>query len=86
VKIKLVVSGRAYPRAASLPDALDVDEGCTLAEALARVAAMLPDGQGLPSAGLVAVGGQHAGTVCRHSNPTLRDGEELVIVVPVAGG
>ncbi len=69
-----------------MPQVVELDNGCSLSAALAHVAALLPDGQDLPPQSLVAVAGEHLGTVRRHAETALCDGQELTLIVPVAGG
>ena len=63
-----------------LPDACSVDE------ALEAVAKLLPQGKRLPESCLIAVSGAHLGTLQNHRPHPLREGDELVIIAPVAGG
>jgi hypothetical protein len=86
MKIQLTISGRNYDAAASLPRELTLPEGASLQVALDRLAELLPDGQRLPNACLVAVSGQHVGTLRSASPRILRDGDELLLLAPVAGG
>jgi hypothetical protein len=85
MRVRLFVSGRGYHAAERLPEELSLDDHATLDDALLAVTALLPPG-GLGAEALVAVSGEHLGTVSRHRQRSLRDGEELVIIVPVAGG
>ena len=55
-------------------------------EALGVLAALMPEGKSLPKSCLVAVSGAHVGTVASHRPRVLRDGDELVLIAPVAGG
>lgn len=86
MKIRLMVSGRNYQAATQLPDELDLPEGSRLDEALARLEALMPEGANLSPNSLVAVSGTHVGTLAAHPNQPLIDGDELVVVAPVAGG
>lgn len=86
MNIRFIVSGRNYNLADSLPDRLSLEEGAGVTEAIAAVERLLPRGSSLPASCLVAVSGIHLGTVGRHSPRTLRDGDELVLIAPVAGG
>jgi hypothetical protein len=85
MRVRLFVSGRSYHAAERLPDELALDQHATLEDALLAVAALLPPG-GLSPEALVSVSGEHVGTVSRHTPRSLRDGDELVVIVPVAGG
>lgn len=86
VKIRLIVTGRAYHTAAGLPTELEVPEDATLKAAIDQVNALLPDDAPLPESCLISVSGQHAGTVGRFEDRTLQDGQEVTFVAPVAGG
>ncbi len=84
--IRLFISGRNYNLADGLPNELTLAKGATLDDALRSLSDLLPRGTRLPASCLVAVSGRHCGTVANHSQETLRDGDELVILAPVAGG
>lgn len=86
MKIRLVVSGRGYDAALNLPETFEMADGATVAEALEAVTVLLGNGQTLAPGCLVAVSGRHLGTVARYSDRSLADGDELVLVTPVAGG
>ena len=96
MNIKIVVTGRGYHLAANLPDVLSLDDGASLDAAIQRLNDALPDGEELPTSCMVAVNGEHVGTVgaarsagqdsAGKSSRTLQDGDELVFVSPVAGG
>jgi len=86
MRVHVVISGRNYDAAQSLPRELDLPEGCSLDEALSTLAALFPSGQRLPDSCLVAVSGVHLGTVRRHRPQQLKEGDELVLIAPVAGG
>ena len=86
MNIRLTISGRSYDVADSLPPAIELPQGSSLAEAIEHVAGLLPEGRTLPASCLVAVSGRHVGTLGRPAAHELRDGDELMIVAPVAGG
>ena len=86
MKVRLVVSGRNYDAARAIPEHLALPDGCSLDEALQAVAGLCPQGQGLPESCLVAVSGTHLGTLRSHKPQVLSDGDELVLIAPVAGG
>jgi len=86
MNIRVVFSGRGYDRAESIPASLDLPPGSTLSDALDLLAKRLPDEIQLPAACLIAVSGKHAGTVARHEACPLGEGDELVLIAPVAGG
>lgn len=86
MQVRLFISGRNYTLAEELPDRLTLPEDATLDDALDALAALLPGGKRLPASCLVAISGRHCGTVASHSAEKLRDGDELVVLAPVAGG
>jgi sulfur carrier protein ThiS len=86
MKLRLAICGRNYDAAAGLPAELPLPEGATLDDALAAVGRLLPPGRQLPESCLVALGGAHLGTLGRHAQAALRDGDELLLLLPVAGG
>ena len=73
------------------PPAVDAYGGTEFLEfavddALAELARQLPADQQLPQSCLVAVSGQHLGTIADHQPAQLADGAEMVLIAPVAGG
>ena len=86
MRLRVTISGRNYDALAAAPSCLELPDGASLDEALAAIAARLPAGVVLPDACLVAVSGTHLGTVKTRQARTLRDGDELLLVAPVAGG
>lgn len=86
MKIRLFMTGRAYHHASALPAELELPDGATMREALDAVAAILPNGVQLASSSLIALGGEHVGSVGKFANRPLHAGEELTIIAPVAGG
>ena len=86
MKVGIVVSGRSYDAAETIPEHLTLPDASSVDEALRAVAKLLPDGKRLPASCLVAVSGTHLGTLQNHRPHVLRDGDELVIIAPVAGG
>ena len=86
MKIRVVLTGRSYHTAASLPAELELDEGASLDDALNQINAALTAEAALPESCLIAIGGQHVGTVASHPDITLQDNQELVLIAPVAGG
>ncbi len=86
MKVRVVISGRSYDAAAAMPEQLTLPEGASVDDALQALADHLPGGSGLPASCLVAVSGTHLGTVGSHQPHVLRDGDELLLIVPVAGG
>lgn len=86
MKVRVVISGRSYETAESVPQQLMLPDACSVDEALEAVAKLLPEGRRLPESCLVAVSGTHLGTLQNHRPHPLRDGDELVVIAPVAGG
>ncbi len=86
MNIQVVITGRGYDAAAEVPERVSLPDGCGLDEALRTLATMMPGGKGLPESCLVAVAGNHLGTVGSHGPCVLRDDDELMIIAPVAGG
>ena len=86
MQLRLFISGRNYNLAEGIPDRMSLPDGATLDDALEALKGLLPGGTWLPASCLVAVSGRHCGTVASHSGEKLRDGDELVVLAPVAGG
>ena len=86
MKLRLVISGRSYDAADGMPEQLTLPEGSSLDDALEAVAQLMPDGKKLPESCLLAVSGTHLGTWRDHKPHRLSDGDELVVIAPVAGG
>ncbi len=86
LNVQIVFVGRRYDAAESLPDRLCLAEGATLDDALKTIAEQLPDDHPLLASCLVAVSGTHLGTLADHRPRTLKDGDELLLIAPVAGG
>ena len=86
MRIPLLVTGRRYHLAASLPEALELPAGSTVDDALRALTTRLPDGDAFPPSCLVAVSGEHLGTIAAHRPRTLAADDELLLIAPVAGG
>lgn len=86
MRVRVVVTGRGYHASADLPSELELPAAATIDDALAALAERLPADAPLADSCLLAVAGKHLGTVAQHPSQELRDGDELVIVAPVAGG
>ena len=86
MKIQVSYTGRGYQSATLLPSDITLGDDSTVDDALGLLAKELPDDQQLPPSCLLAVSGEHIGTVGDHSNRPLRDGDELILLAPVAGG
>ena len=86
MKVRVLLTGRGYHNALELPPQIELPEKATVEDALAKLSALLPAGEALPSTCLVSVSGQHLGAVSSYEPCALRDGDELVLIAPVAGG
>ena len=86
MKIRVVLSGRGYDAADAVPKEWELPQGSTLDALLQAIRERLPKGRELPASCLVAVAGTHLGTAACHAPHELRDGDEVVLIAPVAGG
>jgi len=85
MKIRITYLGRSYQHAETLPEQIELADESSLASAVEQVNTLLGDAE-LPSSCLVTVSGEHVGSVAHFTDRTLRDGDELVLIAPVAGG
>ena len=83
--IRITYLGRSYQHAETLPAQIELKAGETVADAVRAVNALMPETE-LPGSCLVTVAGQHLGSVANFTDRPLADGEELVLIAPVAGG
>lgn len=86
MKVSLVITGRHYDVSDTVPDSIDLPEGATINDALAVIAETKQSESPLPASCLVAVGEKHLGTIASHEEVPLRDGDEVILIAPVAGG
>ncbi len=86
LNIQIMFIGRHYEAAQSVPDQLCLPEGATIDDALKAMTAALSGENPLSASCLVAVSGMHLGTLADHRPRTLKDGDELLLLAPVAGG
>jgi molybdopterin converting factor small subunit len=84
--VRVAILGRNYDTAQSVPEQLSLPEGASLDDALKALAAFLPADRPISESCLVAVGGVHVGTVASHLPQVLKQGDELLLLAPVAGG
>lgn len=84
--VRVVLTGRGYDAAEALPSELTLPNECSIDDALGVVAGHLSNGQSLSGSSLIAVNGQHLGSLRSHREAKLREGDELMIIAPVAGG
>jgi molybdopterin converting factor small subunit len=80
--IRIVVAGRGYDAHRRLPSTIELPEGATLQDAMTHLAG----GVDLPTSCLVVVSGVHVGTLGEFTDRKLDDGDELLLLAPVAGG
>jgi len=83
VRITLTITGRSYDASVDCPRVLDLRPGAQVDDALTNAARA-----GIPLAprALLAVSGEHIGTVTQHEPRTLVDDDDLLVFAPVAGG
>ena len=86
MKVKVVISGRSYDAAESIPEYLTLPDGGSVDDALSALVGLFPKERPLPESCLIAVSGTHLGTIRSHGPRQLQDGDELVLITPVAGG
>jgi molybdopterin converting factor small subunit len=84
MRVDVFITGRMYHLAGGAPDHLDLDEQATLAAALAKLREL--SSEPLPESTLVTVSGRHQGALSNFDDCELSDGDELMLVAPVAGG
>ncbi len=86
MKIHIVLTGRGQTRGGQLPAQLELPENSSVSEALTVLRASLPEGESLPESCLLTVAGTHLGTLGQHQDQQLVDGQELLLIAPMAGG
>lgn len=86
MKVRIVFTGRSYPSGRRLPTEMNLSEGSTVDDLLRELQGLLGDSEAIPASCLLAVSGDHLGTVGQHSARSLSDGDELLLIAPVAGG
>ena len=86
MRIRLAITGRGYHLAGGIPESIELHADCTLQEAIEHVRQLFPSDNPVVDSCLISVAGKHRGTVGAPSAYQLRDGDELIIVAPVAGG
>ena len=86
MKIQISYTGRSYQTASLLPAELTLEEDAMVDDALLLLTKDLRADQQLPMSCLVAVSGEHIGTLASYANRPLRDRDELILIAPVAGG
>ncbi len=63
MKIRVMITGRSYHAAESLPDELTLGEGADVQAAVDQISGLLGPDNALPRSCLVAVGNAHLGTI-----------------------
>ena len=86
MRVRVFVSGRNYDLADSLPEHLMLPEGASVDDALRALVGCIPKNRSLPGSCLIAVSGTHLGSLQQHRPQLLKDGDELLVLSPVAGG
>lgn len=86
MKIRISVSGRGYRTTDAIPAELVLPEGSSVADALTILRRDYGSNGELADSCLVAVSGNHLGTLRDSLAHRLRDGDDLLIFAPVAGG
>jgi molybdopterin converting factor small subunit len=86
MKLRLVLTGRHDHASSPIPEFLDLPDGSTVSAALQAIAGFFPSDWPLPATCLVVLSDQHLGTVAQHDDRRLSDGDELLLIAPVAGG
>lgn len=86
MKIQVSYTGRSYQTANLLPSEITLAAGDTVDDALRLLTNELGEDQMLPASCLLAVSGEHIGTLASHTNRPLQDRDELILIAPVAGG
>ena len=84
MKIKIVLTGRSYDQGSDIPEQMELEEGANLSAVITSLNGLLATP--LPASCLIAVGGNHVGTVAQHTDSPLSEGQEIVFIQPVAGG
>jgi molybdopterin converting factor small subunit len=85
MRITLLMTGRGYDATGELNGTLELPEKASVDDALRCLHEQLADRPLSPSC-LVVHGGKHLGTVGRHEPAVLSEGDELLLIAPVAGG
>lgn len=85
MNIRITYVGRSYQHAETLPEQIELAAEATLADAVQAVRDLLGRSE-LPGSCLVTVSGEHVGSVANFTDRPLREGDELVLIAPVAGG
>ena len=86
MNIRVTYLGRRYDAATELPEVLNLPLASKLTDALAHLKATLDTaGLGADSC-LVSLNGEHVGGLADGTKAMLQEGDEILLVNPVAGG
>ena len=83
MRIKLKITGRSYDLSLTVPRVLELSQGAQVDDALAELARLNIT---LAPSALLAISGQHIGSVAHHEQRTIEENDELLVFAPVAGG
>ncbi len=83
MRIRVKITGRQYHMSKAFPDVLNLSDGATIDSALEAIGSSHGP---LPPGALIAVSGEHLGTVADHRPTALIEDDEVLIFSPVAGG
>jgi molybdopterin converting factor small subunit len=86
MKVTIAIGGRHYDLGPQNPGVLDLPAGATVDDALRILQKDVCSRRSLVPSALVAVSGEHIGTISDHRAHALGDADELFIFAPVAGG
>ena len=86
MKVTVTISGRFYHLGPTLTGELELPTGATVDDALCALQQDDSRKRNLVPFALLAVSGQHIGTIDDHAVHNLEDADELLIFAPVAGG
>jgi molybdopterin converting factor small subunit len=86
LNVQIVFMGHCYDAVQSVPDRLCLPDGATVDDALKAITGQLSGDNRFSASCLVAVSGMHVETLGDHRAMILKDGDELFLLAPVAGG
>lgn len=86
MQITVTVTGRLYSVTTPGTLTLELPPGATLDDALAATPRTDRGPLGWPPQAMLAVSGEHVGTLRQHAPRRLVEGDEVLVFTPVAGG
>jgi molybdopterin converting factor small subunit len=86
MNVGIVISAPLNRSVDRLPARLGLADGATVDDALESLTGWLPGDARLPGSCLLFLSGAPLGTIKTHRNQELRDGDELELIAPAAGG